>query len=198
MTPRARSSVITRLPEADPEAPGALPPPPPIPANADDAPVRWVFYTSGTTADPKGAQHTDLTVLVSAMAMSECLDLTESDVSGLVFPFTHIGGIGWLMATLVVGCQMVITEAFNPQDTPMLLSRSDVTLAGSGTPFHMAYLAAQRGAPDTNLFPNVRPSRAVERRSRRTPPRPPRRDRWSGDRVGLRSHRGAHRLHGHV
>jgi cyclohexanecarboxylate-CoA ligase len=144
------------LPEADPGKPGALPPSPPVPASADDAPVRWVFYTSGTTADPKGAQHTDLTVLVSALAMSECLDLTPNDVSGLVFPFTHIGGIGWLMATLVGGCEMVITEAFNPQDTPALLSSADVTLAGSGTPFHMAYLAAQRAVPDSNLFPRVR------------------------------------------
>ena len=25
-------------------------------------PVRWIFYTSGTTADPKGAQHTDGTI----------------------------------------------------------------------------------------------------------------------------------------
>jgi cyclohexanecarboxylate-CoA ligase len=144
------------LPEEDSGATGALPPPPPIPASAADAPVRWVFYTSGTTADPKGAQHTDLSVLVSAMAMSECLDLTPDDVSGLVFPFTHIGGIGWLMATLVAGCRMVITEAFNPGTTPSLLSEHDVTLAGSGTPFHMAYLAAQRADPEANLFPKVR------------------------------------------
>lgn len=144
------------LPEADPDIPGALPAPPAIFGFAADAPVRWVFYTSGTTADPKGAQHTDSSVLVSALAMSECLDLTPDDVSGLVFPFTHIGGIGWLMATLVGGCEMVITEAFNPQTTPIQLSEADVTLAGSGTPFHMAYLAAQRAAPDANLFRNVR------------------------------------------
>ena len=75
--------------------------------------MRWVFYTSGTTADPKGAQHTDLTVLASALAMSECLDVVPEDVSGLVFPFTHIGGIGWLMAALISGCRVVITEGFD-------------------------------------------------------------------------------------
>ena len=35
---------------------------PPAPAVFDDRakdPVRWIFYTSGTTAAPKGAQHTD-------------------------------------------------------------------------------------------------------------------------------------------
>ena len=44
------------LPDGDP----SVLPPPPAPTNAADAPVRWVFYTSGTTADPKGARHTDL------------------------------------------------------------------------------------------------------------------------------------------
>ncbi|MFZ0665681.1 MAG: AMP-binding protein [Acidimicrobiales bacterium] len=141
------------LPEGDP---ANLPPPPTIPAEASDAPVRWVFYTSGTTADPKGAQHTDLSVLASALAMSECLDLSAEDVSGLVFPFTHIGGIGWLMAVLIAGCEVVITEAFDASATPALLAANDVTLAGSGTPFHMAYLQAQRSDPGNKLFPKVR------------------------------------------
>jgi acyl-CoA synthetase (AMP-forming)/AMP-acid ligase II len=144
------------LPESDPDAASALPDPPPLPAKAADAPVRWVFYTSGTTADPKGAQHTDLSVLASALAMSECLDVVPEDVSGLVFPFTHIGGIGWLMAALISGCRVVITEGFDAAATPALLAKNDVTLAGSGTPFHMAYLVAQRAASSSRLFPNVR------------------------------------------
>ena len=134
----------------------SLPGPPAIPKKASDAAVRWIFYTSGTTADPKGAQHTDLSVLASALAMSECLDLEARDVSGLVFPFTHIGGIGWLMAVLISGGSVVITEAFDPSATPALLARNNVTLAGSGTPFHMAYLAAQRAEPHSALFPDVR------------------------------------------
>ena len=77
------------LPDGDPSV---LPPVEPAPASAADAPVRWLFYTSGTTADPKGATHTDLTVTASALAMSECLDIRADDVSALVFPFTHIGG----------------------------------------------------------------------------------------------------------
>ena len=81
------------LPDGDP---AVLPPVEPTPASAADAPVRWLFYTSGTTADPKGATHTDLTVMASALAMAECLDMRADDVSALVFPFTHIGGIGWL------------------------------------------------------------------------------------------------------
>ena len=36
--------------------------------------------------------------MASALAMAECLDIRADDVSALVFPFTHIGGIGWLIA----------------------------------------------------------------------------------------------------
>ncbi|MGA2836707.1 MAG: AMP-binding protein [Acidimicrobiales bacterium] len=150
------------LPDGDP---AVLPPFQPAPASAADAPVRWLFYTSGTTADPKGAPHTDLTVMASALAMAECLDIRHDDVSALVFPFTHIGGIGWLLASLMTGCTLLTTEAFNPTDTPAFLADNDVTLAGSGTPFHMAYLAAQRasnegtdeaGGEAQPIFPNVR------------------------------------------
>ena len=141
------------LPEGDP---AELPPPAPLPVRAGDAPVRWLFYTSGTTADPKGAQHTDLTVMASALAMSECLDIRADDVSALVFPFTHIGGIGWLMAALFTGCTLLVTEAFDPVATPAFLSANDVTLAGSGTPFHLAYLAAQRAHGEGSIFPHVR------------------------------------------
>ena len=156
------------LPEGGPESESALPPAPPLPAKAADAPVRWVFYTSGTTADPKGAQHTDLTVLASALAMSECLDVVPEDVSGLVFPFTHIGGIGWLMSALIAGCRVVITEGFDAAATPALLASNDVTLAGSGTPFHMAYLAAQRAALTSGCSRTCERFPEAERRSRRS------------------------------
>jgi cyclohexanecarboxylate-CoA ligase len=141
------------LPGGDPDT---LPEVAPLPERAGDAPVRWLFYTSGTTADPKGAQHTDLTVMASALAMSECLDIRADDISALVFPFTHIGGIGWLMASLFTSCTLLVTEAFDPVATPAFLSAHGVTLAGSGTPFHLAYLAAQRASGSQSIFPHIR------------------------------------------
>ena len=47
------------------------------PGVATDGPWRWVFYTSGTTADPKGARHTDKTVGASAYAMDLVLEMTR-------------------------------------------------------------------------------------------------------------------------
>jgi acyl-CoA synthetase (AMP-forming)/AMP-acid ligase II len=140
--------------KALPQGDASTLPPPPDPG--DDA-VRWYFYTSGTTADPKGAQHTDRTIKASAVGMSERLEITDQDVNAVVFPFTHIGGIGWLFSALVYGFPTVYIERFEPARTIELIQQHGVTMAGAGTPFHMAYLAAQRQLPaGEKLFPSVR------------------------------------------
>jgi cyclohexanecarboxylate-CoA ligase len=51
------------LPEADPSA---LPPFAPAPGE----PLRWIFYTSGTTADPKGALHSDETIAAGSRGVA--------------------------------------------------------------------------------------------------------------------------------
>lgn len=142
------------LPEGDP---ATLPPPPAVPLTPEQAPVRWYFYTSGTTADPKGARHTDATVMAGGLGMSERIACVPGDRVGLVFPFAHIGGCTtWLTSSVVFGVAMILTEAFDPTATVDLLRREGVTLAGAGTVFHQAYLAAQRRDPGTPLFPEVR------------------------------------------
>jgi non-ribosomal peptide synthetase component E (peptide arylation enzyme) len=118
--------------------------------------VRWLFYTSGTTADPKGARHTDATLLAAFSGMVDVLSLAPDDRHGLVFPFTHIGGIGWLFAGLIAGFGHIVVSVFDPPTTIPLLARHGVTQAGAGTVFHQAYLAAQRERPDTPIFPSVR------------------------------------------
>jgi cyclohexanecarboxylate-CoA ligase len=140
------------LPDGDP---AALPPPPPA-VSPSDAPVRWVFYTSGTTADPKGALHTDHTVRTSSIAMIEPLEVGPDDRFAVVFPFTHIGGIGYMFMIAMTGCVAIFNESFVPETTIPLLQRERVTIAGAGTPFHMAYLAAQRARPESPLFPHAR------------------------------------------
>ncbi len=135
------------LPSGDP---ATLPSPP---TSGDE--VRWLFYTSGTTADPKGAQHTDTTITAVARGMSQRLDVTDADRNALAFPFTHVGGITWLFTSLMTGMVNILFEAFVPDLVVSVLSRQGVTLAGSGTAFHQAYLAAQR-ASDTPIFPLVK------------------------------------------
>jgi cyclohexanecarboxylate-CoA ligase len=121
-------------------------------APGGDLPIRWRFYTSGTTADPKGAQHTDASIMASASAMAERLQMSSDDVHGFVFPFTHIGGAGLLMAALMAGMTHVIVETFDPPAVVDLFDREQATLAGAGTVFHQAYLAeARKRAPEKVL-----------------------------------------------
>ncbi|MGH9025217.1 MAG: AMP-binding protein [Acidimicrobiia bacterium] len=140
------------LPEADSAGTPAASGP------ADDeqeAPVRWVFYTSGTTGDPKGALHTDKTVIAATLGTIEALEISEDDRGGLVFPLTHIGGILSLVGSLLTGSATIVVEAFDETTIP-LLAREGVTIGNAGTPFHLAYLHAQRQQPNVPLFPHAR------------------------------------------
>jgi len=142
-------SVDPDLPDADPSAL------PPDPASDPDA-LRWVLYTSGTTADPKGAKHTDRTLLAAARGFAGRLQLREDDRIALVFPVTHVGGIAWLMNGLLAGCRQLVVPVFDPGKTVPFLAAQGVTQATAGTVFHQAYLAAQRERPAEPLFPAVR------------------------------------------
>jgi acyl-CoA synthetase (AMP-forming)/AMP-acid ligase II len=138
------------LPEADPAGLpvlGAVP-------DADAA--RWVFYTSGTTADPKGALHSDRSLIAGSYGTARSYGCSPADRYALVFPFTHIGGIGMLLVQLISGCGAAITERFNPEATIPILSRQGVTLLAGGTPFALLCLDAQRRHPGERLFPALR------------------------------------------
>ena len=141
------------LPDGDP---GSLPAAPTDPMTTD-ADVRWLFYSSGTTADPKGAQHADIAPRTAAVGMIEAMDLRQDDRVAFVFPITHIGGVTWLWAALATGCTLILDAAFNPATTIPLLRQEGVTQAGAATFFHQMYLAAQAELPEgESLFPDVR------------------------------------------
>jgi len=128
---------------------------PPYTAPADNE-LRWLCYTSGTTADPKGAKHTDASIAAIGDSMGERLDVQLADRPALVFPFPHIGGLTWLFTALQTGATLLCDAAFDPIATTEFLSREKCTHPGAGTPFHMAYLAAQRKQPEQILFPDVK------------------------------------------
>jgi acyl-CoA synthetase (AMP-forming)/AMP-acid ligase II len=149
---RARPGLTTidiagALPTADPA--GLSP--------ASDTPeaLRWIFYTSGTTSDPKGAQHSDASVLLSSRGLAEALDLGPTARTGVVFPVTHLGGANALASTLFAGSTQLVVEAFDPATTIPFLADHGVTHAGAGPVFYQAYLEAQRAAGPTPLFPEL-------------------------------------------
>jgi acyl-CoA synthetase (AMP-forming)/AMP-acid ligase II len=121
---------------------------------ADDA--RWIFYTSGTTAVPKGARHADRALSWVSASMAEAMHLEGGDRYSLVFPFPHVGGILLLFSALHSGSTLLLDEAFDATASPLFLAGEGVTHAGTGTPFHLAYLAAQRAHPGRRLFPRLK------------------------------------------
>lgn len=138
------------LPEGDP---ATLPP---YRASGPDE-VRWLFYSSGTTADPKGARHSDHSLAAANAGMQWSMQVGPDDRAAVVFPITHVGGMVWLFNALQTGVRLLMVEVFDPAATPHWLGRQGCTCAGAGTVFWLAYLAAQRALPPgEQLMPDVR------------------------------------------
>jgi acyl-CoA synthetase (AMP-forming)/AMP-acid ligase II len=129
-----------------------------LPAPPDDgAAVRWIFYTSGTTSDPKGARHTDAGLLAASATFCDHLSIGPSDVATALLPLAHVGGILYILSSLRAGCSLVTSAVFDPLATPEVLAGHGVTLLGNGLPFLKAYLAlARRAGSDAPLFPAAR------------------------------------------
>jgi acyl-CoA synthetase (AMP-forming)/AMP-acid ligase II len=137
-----------RLPAGDP---ATLPPPP---TSADEC--RWVYYSSGTTSVPKGAKHTDTSVIAGSNGEIYEFGFGAGDVYPIAWPVAHIGGIAMLTAVLIAGGALVLFEAFDPVTTPERMARHNPTILGSATPFFQAFMAAQRRKGAEPLFPALR------------------------------------------
>jgi acyl-CoA synthetase (AMP-forming)/AMP-acid ligase II len=132
-------------------------PPPPDPSAADSArTIRWLFYTSGTTAAPKGAQHTDAGLLAASRTFDACTRLQADDRMASLSPIAHVGGILHVLSSLTTGSRNIITASYDPVGTTRQMEAAGVTLGGSGVPFIQGYLREQRRRPDRGYFPNVR------------------------------------------
>ncbi|MGO9457836.1 MAG: class I adenylate-forming enzyme family protein [Acidimicrobiales bacterium] len=144
--------VDTGLPEGDPETLA----PPPTGTGADEAPIRWINYTSGSTADPKGVRHTDQTLIAGGWGLASAIEISPDDVGSIAFPFAHIAGPDYLVTMLCVGFSAVMVEAFSAPDVLPLFRRHGVTLVGGSTAFYVAFLAEQRKQPGEPILPTLR------------------------------------------
>ena len=134
------------LPEGDP---AALPAAPIAPDRPEDDPVRWVFYTSGTTADPKGAQHTDRGIIATSLGYSQRTHITENDIALVAFPFTHVGGIIiGVMTPLLTGSSAVLMETWTAPASTELIQKYGITLGNGAPAIHQALLEEARAHPE--------------------------------------------------
>jgi acyl-CoA synthetase (AMP-forming)/AMP-acid ligase II len=137
-----------RLPSGDPTS---------LSAPATDATLpRWVYYSSGTTAAPKGVLHCDRSVIAGSAGVVGMFGASNSDVNPVAFQVSHIGGAAMLAASLLTGMRLVLFDAFDPVTTPMAIAAHGPTLLGSATPFFVAFMGAQHAHGNEPLFPDLR------------------------------------------
>ncbi|MFF7532727.1 class I adenylate-forming enzyme family protein [Streptomyces bobili] len=136
------------LPEGDP---AVLPAPP-----AEGTSVRWIYWTSGTTSDPKGVLHTDRSLLAGGACLAHALRLTADDVGSMAFPYAHIAGPDYTVMLLLYGFPAVMFEHFALPDALTEYRRHGVTVAGGSTAFYSMFLAEQRERPGVPVIPTLR------------------------------------------
>ncbi|MFF4900972.1 class I adenylate-forming enzyme family protein [Streptomyces sp. NPDC001068] len=137
-----------RLPDGDP---AVLPAPP-----AEGTSVRWIYWTSGTTSDPKGVLHTDRSLIAGGSCLAHALRLTAMDVGSMAFPYAHIAGPDYTVMLLLYGFPAVMFEQFALPDALPEYRRHQVTVAGGSTAFYSMFLAEQRKQPGVPVIPSLR------------------------------------------
>lgn len=94
-------------------------------APTDDAAI---FFTSGSTATPKGVVHTHASMLAGADNVAARLGLDADDVTYGYLPLFFNGGlVGVALATLSAGGSVLLQEVFDAKETLGLLERHRCT-----------------------------------------------------------------------
>jgi long-chain acyl-CoA synthetase len=88
-------------------------PTPDLPA-IDAGDIAAVFYTSGTTAKPKGVTHTHASLECLAASCIECWGRDDLSIYAMVPPLCHMGAFGTMLSTFRAGGALLTIPGFNP------------------------------------------------------------------------------------
>ncbi|APX98475.1 class I adenylate-forming enzyme family protein [Natronorubrum daqingense] len=103
---------------------------------SDPAATAAIFYTSGTTSDPKGCLQSNRSLVNHSAHVAAHLGITETDVGVATLPFCGIWGYNTVFAHLLAGATLVTQTHFDPERTIDLVDDHDATsLSGLGVMF---------------------------------------------------------------
>lgn len=107
--------------------------------------IAAIFFTSGSTAMPKGVVHTHGSMLRSADNIARTLGLGPDDVVWGYLPFFFTGGfVAIALTTLLTGGAVVLQETFDADDALRLLETTQATVV-FGWPHQIQALVDHEG-----------------------------------------------------
>jgi len=108
-----------------------------------------LMYTSGTTAEPKGVQHSHRTLL--AEATSRVYTHVGPDARNLgLFPPGHVAGLLNLLRILLLGTPTIVMQAWDAALAARLIDRHEVISCG-GAPVQLSGLLDQQAGGTATL-----------------------------------------------
>ena len=110
---------------------------------ADPDDVCLLLYTSGTTADPKGALHSHNTLVFENSSMIETFGLDERDVVFNPSPVTHVTGVNCaLTLPFLLGAPVVLQDVWDPETALTSVLEENASFMIFATPFLRGLLEA--------------------------------------------------------
>jgi acyl-CoA synthetase (AMP-forming)/AMP-acid ligase II len=97
------------------------------PADLGDDDLAELFYTSGTTAEPKGVMMTHRGLYLHALQVMGALGTKEGDVQLHTIPLFHVNGWGAPHTITGVGARHVVLRRFEPLAVLEIVERERVT-----------------------------------------------------------------------
>jgi acyl-CoA synthetase (AMP-forming)/AMP-acid ligase II len=99
------------------------------PVTAGENDVAYLYYTSGTTGQPKGVMLTHKNVCLHALGTIAELKLMDSDVWGHIAPMFHLADAWATFAVTWVGGRHVMVGQFEPETVMAAIEQQRMTLS---------------------------------------------------------------------
>jgi fatty-acyl-CoA synthase len=96
----------------------------------DENAVAELFYTSGTSADPKGVMLTHRNIYLHALSASSAHEISSDTVHLHTIPLFHANGWGAAHTVTLKGAKHVMISRFEPAEVFRLIERERVTSLG--------------------------------------------------------------------
>ncbi|WP_209120974.1 AMP-binding protein [Alkalihalobacillus sp. BA299] len=97
--------------------------------------VCLICYTSGTTSNPKGVQHTNNTLLREYEMFIKNFNLTSDTAVFMPSPITHISGLSALELPVILGAKVAYMDFWDAEKAAEIISRERCSFMVSATPF---------------------------------------------------------------